>query len=55
MQPFRMNCFISVEQKEMVEMGNVSHVKCAGGCEQKHASWIVSAIADRFSSYRVSK
>ena len=55
MQPFRMSSFISVVQKEIVEMGNVSHVKCAGGCEQKHASWIVSEIADSFSSYRVNK
>jgi len=55
MQPFRMCSFISVVQKEMVEMGNVSHVKCAGGCELKHASWIVSEIADSFSSYRVNK
>ena len=38
MQPFRMSSFISVVQKEMVQMGNVNHVKCAGGCEQKHAS-----------------
>ena len=30
----------------MVEIGNVSHLKHAGGCEQKHASQIVSEIAD---------